>query len=162
MAFGTGSDADWKPWEYQKRISDSNLAKRKKEELAMKSVTDQTKRSNFTSYMGSIKSRQEEAPVAGRFISNAKFEPLHGKNNTTKEVFLQMLKLAVDNSDFGDVQEYRKLRGTILFVRFVNNVHRIWHCNELAKKLRHGLMKTKVNPPKALVIVFEVRRVEHF
>lgn len=52
--FGTGSDADWKPWDYQKRISDSNLAKRKKEELAMKSVTDQTKRSKAMTKMTSF------------------------------------------------------------------------------------------------------------
>ena len=52
---------------------------------AVRDITYETKRSNFTSYMAEIGSRQEEAPLLGLFLGHAKLEPLHGKNNLVKE-----------------------------------------------------------------------------
>ena len=85
--FGLDADSDWKPWCYHKRLNDAKLAAAKKALEAERDVTEETRRNNFTQYMGMNHSRQEEAPLIGRFIGCAEFEPLQGKNNTVKEIF---------------------------------------------------------------------------
>ena len=54
-----------------------------------------------------------------------------------------MLLLAVTTFNFRNIREYRKLPGTLLFVRFVNTVHRVMQCNALAKKLKSWFNDTK-------------------
>ena len=94
--FGFSSSSHWKPFPYEKRISDSNLVVKKKKELENSKSSASTKRSNLTSYISkTLNSRQEFVPLVGDYIDSAKAEPLHIKNNVTKELFMKLFRIVI-------------------------------------------------------------------
>ena len=96
MIFGTSKTNFWKPFPYEKRVSDAEKAVRKYEELEKLNLAQSTKRSKLTSFISNeLKSRQLKFPLIGKFIDMAKAEPLHLKNNTVKERFMCLFRICV-------------------------------------------------------------------
>ena len=134
--FGDGAGDTWKPWKYEDRVKDAKKAQEFWKEEVKKDVTIQTKRNHLTTYIAGCGSRQEDFPVVGKYIDHAKFEPLHGKNNTVKELFIKCMKIATTNSSFGKIKEFSKLSPSILFVKFVLFVRKNMSCNQLGKRMK--------------------------
>jgi len=81
---------------------------KKKKELALSKSSGATKRQNLTAYISkTLKSRQEEVPLIGKFVDLAKAEPLHLKNNVTKEMFVKLLKICTAQSNLGSIKAYK-------------------------------------------------------
>ena len=68
----------------------------------------------------------------GRFITEAKADPLCLKNNVCKEYFLQFWSLIYSGND--DKKTYSQLEDTNVFVSFVNFIRKGMNLNALAKK----------------------------
>ena len=86
----------WKPFPYEKRVSDAEKALRKYEELQKSNLVQSTKRSKLKSFISNeLKSRQLKFPLIGKFIDMAKAEPLHVKNNTVKVRFTYLFRTCV-------------------------------------------------------------------
>ena len=126
----------WKPFPYEKRVNDAKKANLKKIELQKSKASETTKRSQFTSYISkTLKSRQEEVPLLEEYIDRAKAEPLHVKNNTVKELFIKLFKLAKSQSDLKGAKVYSQISDDVLFAKFVFCVHYKMGCNFLSKKI---------------------------
>lgn len=135
--YGEDPTCEWKPFEFTKRISDSEKVMIKKKELEKSTVTEATKRNKLTSYISqNLKSRQESQPLVDQYINHAKAEPLHLKNNTVKERFMQLLKLCISQSKLQSVKTYREIPVECLFYKFVDFIHYSMSCNFLAKKIK--------------------------
>ena len=78
--YNTGKSTDWVPFTYQKRLNDVRLVEQKKAELLKKNNSATTFRRN-TTYIKSLKCRQEFVPLVDKYIDKAMAEPLHLKNN---------------------------------------------------------------------------------
>ena len=137
MIFGTSKTNFWKPFPYEKRVSDAEKAVRKYEELEKLNLTQSTKRSKLTSFISNeLKSRQLKFPLIGKFIDMAKAEPLHLKNNTVKERFMcLLLQICVSQSKLQYVKCYREISAECLFYKFVNFIKTTMNCNILSKKI---------------------------
>ena len=125
---------DWKVFHYQKRINDVKKVSAKKKELEKSKSSLQTKRSNLTSYISSLKSRQEFVPLVSTYIDRAKAEPLHLKNNVVKEMFLKLLRVAADQSR-NRCKSYKDLQETDFLHKFIEYIRTTMSCNYLASKL---------------------------
>ena len=90
---------DWKPFSLKDRISNGTKAVKKAEELSKSKLASSTKRTNLTSFIKELKSRQENTPLLGEYIDRAKAEALHLKNNVVKEFFLKLLLIVSFQSD---------------------------------------------------------------
>ena len=134
--FGDKSSDTWHPWSYQKRLEDVKLVEAFKKVEAAKDILEATKRSNVTTFIGNQKSRQEFVPLLEQYIIHAKFEPLHGKNNSVKELFIKLMRVSTSNSHFNGVTEFKKLPLTLLFVRLVKFVRTVMSCNMLGKRMK--------------------------
>ena len=96
--------------------------------------TYSTKRNKLTKYISTtLKSRQEKVPLMGRFITEAKADPLCLKNNVCKEYFIQFWSLIYSGND--DKKTYSQLEDTNVFVSFVNFIRKGMNLNALAKKI---------------------------
>ena len=67
----------------------------KKNWSSKKKITASTFRTNTTTYIRSLKSRQEFVPLVGKYIDKAKAEPLHIKNNVCKEMFMKVWDVVI-------------------------------------------------------------------
>ena len=52
-------------------------------------------------------------------MDKAKYEPLHGKNNTVKELWKKLLLVAVGCTKFSGEKKFSELRTDSLLVKFV-------------------------------------------
>ena len=136
MIFGTSKTNFWKPFPYEKRVSDAEKAVRKYEELEKLNLAQSTKRSKLTSFISNeLKSRQLKFPLIGKFIDMAKAEPLHLKNNTVKERFMCLFRICVSQSKLQSVKCYKEISAECLFYKFVNFIKTTMNCNILSKKI---------------------------
>ena len=145
--FGNEKHNEWKPFPYQKRVSDANnvaLLKSKLQDKASKKLKLQEKkgteaevsRGSILKYIRStLNSRQEFKPLVREFIDRAKPEPLHIKNNVVANTFKVILKLAAGNNDSQNVKSYQFLPLESLFARFVTCVCNDMHCHLLSKHI---------------------------
>lgn len=131
------SDADWKPFSYDKRIIDARKVAHKKKELDKKKIKPQTYRNHVTSFIRSLGSRQEEVPLLEKYIDKAKCEPLHLKNNTVKELFMKIMSIVLGVAKISQaVKRFEQLPETNIFCCFVQHITKDMNCNALGKKLR--------------------------
>jgi hypothetical protein len=79
--FGVDETNTWKPWEYSSRIKVAKSVEALKKDLAVKKLSDSTKRNRITTFIASKKSRQEFVPLLGPLINRIHVDPLHLKNN---------------------------------------------------------------------------------
>ena len=95
ISYNSGKSTDWTPFTYQKRLNDAKLVQQKIIELSKKKCTAATFCRNTTTYIRSLKRRQEFVPLVGTYIGKAKAEPLHLKNNVCKEIFLKVWNVVI-------------------------------------------------------------------
>ena len=99
-SFSLDGSKSWKPFDYEKRLSDAALVIAKKKELSTKTITRSTCQLKLTAYISTnLKGRQEEVPLLGRYIDLARCEPLHLKNKTEKKMFMKMLKIVLSEAN---------------------------------------------------------------
>jgi len=109
----------------------------KKKELQRKKLKPATLRNKITTYIKELNSRQEEVPLLEKYIDKAKSEPLHLKNNTTKELFMKILKAVLSVAEIpSSVKMFSELSSLNLLSYFIGFVAKDMNCNYLAKKLR--------------------------
>ena len=132
-----GEDGDWKTFQYDKRIQDAAKVEKKKLDLSKKKIKEATFRTNVTTFISrELRSRQEEVPLVESFIDVAKCEPLHLKNNTTKEMFMKLVKVVLASSDIStNIKFFKDLPQDNLFSFFINYVRTEMNCNFLGKKM---------------------------
>ena len=100
-------------------------------------MSKSTVRNKITGYIATtLKSRQEFKPLIGTYIDRAKAEPLHLKNNTVKEQFIKLLKIAMAKTNFGKAKNFGEVNPNSLFVKFVEFVHGKMGLNLLSKKIK--------------------------
>ena len=127
---------DWKPFTYEKRIEDSAKVSRKKNELAKSTNAEATKRQKLTSYISNVlRSRQEEVPLVKHYISVAKCEPLHIKNNVCKELFIRFWKDLFGTYTFVKIKSFINIPADNIFCIFVTFVRKEMKLNKLAGKM---------------------------
>ena len=126
---------DWKPYPYSRRLTDGKKAQMKWNEINSSNNAYTTKRSKFTNYISNtLNSRQEKTPLMGRYISEAKADPLHLKNNVCKEYFNKFWIIIY--CSVGDkAKSFGMLKDTSIFASLVNFIRKDMKLNALAKKM---------------------------
>lgn len=95
-----------------------------------------TKRTHLTTFISkTLKSRQKEIPLVGKFIDCAKTEPLHIKNNTTKELFLKLLRIVMASPCIKNCRSYPEVQRDSLFAKLMDFLRYNMGCNFLSKKI---------------------------
>ena len=96
-----------------------------------------TVREKVTSFIGGeLHSRQEHLPLVGRHINNAKCEPLHLKNNTTQQLFIEFFKIAYSQSLIDNVKNFSSIPEGCIFLAFMQFVRQ-----KMSKKLFNCIRK---------------------
>ena len=75
--FGYKESDTWKPWKYTERIKVAKAVEKLKKKVERKKVSENTKRSNVTTFIAKQKSRQEFVPLVAELVDKAHVEPLH-------------------------------------------------------------------------------------
>ena len=76
-------------------------------------------------------------PLIEHYIDVAKAEPLHLKNNTIKEQFMILFKIAIGQTvSSTNVKCFSDLSVNSLFLKFVEFVWKQMACNFLANKIK--------------------------
>jgi len=73
--------------------------------------------------------------LVGDYIDSAKTEPLHLKNNVTKELFMKLFRIVVSGSDLKNIRVYSDVSPDSLFFKFIDFLRSKMGCNFLSKKL---------------------------
>jgi hypothetical protein len=73
--------------------------------------------------------------LVGEYIDSAKTEPLHLKNNVTKELFMKLFRIVVSGSDLKNIRVYSDVSPDSLFFKFIDFLRSKMGCNFLSKKL---------------------------
>ena len=129
-SFGLNEKNEWRPWDYEKRLSDEVKVSQ------MKFKDPKLSRNKVTSYISkTLRSRQEFKPLVGKYIDFAKAEPLHMKNNVIKEQFMKIFKISLAKSDLKGAKKYSDIPCQSLFTKFVRFIHDEMGCNFLSKKI---------------------------
>ena len=125
------------PFTYEKRIADAAEVASKKAELHKKNMKECMFCQNLTSFIGkSLKSRQEEIALVGKYIDKAYCEPLHLKNNVVKEMFLKVMNITLSETiSQKTLKRFHELSEGNLFFDFIQSVKNGMNCNFLAKKI---------------------------
>ena len=125
----------WKPYKYEKRVKDAEMAQKKKVEIENKPI--KSRRTLLTQYISKVlKSRQEEVPLLEQYIDFAKCDPLHLKNNVVKEAFCKVLDIVVMEANLSpDIKMFKDIPEENLLKVFINFVKVEMNSNLLAKKL---------------------------
>ena len=135
--FSFTGNTSWKPFDYAKRIKDASLVSKKVLELEKKNVKETTCRTLLTSYISNqLKSRQEKVPLMEEYIDLARCEPLHLKNNCTKELFMKILDIVISEAKLpSNVKNFKDVPELNIFHQFIVFVKTDMNSNFLAKKL---------------------------
>ena len=137
ICYDTGKSTDWMPFTYQQRLNDAKLVEWKKVELLKKNNTAATFRRNTTTYIRSLKSRQEFVPLVEKYIDKAKAEPLYLKNNVCKEMFMKIWDVVISVAQVNtNIKQFKYIPHNNLLYVFVQFVCKDMKSNKLAKKLK--------------------------
>ena len=125
------------PFTYEKRIADAAEVASKKAELHKKNMKECMFCQNLTSFIGkSLKSRQEEIALVGKYIDKAYCEPLHLKKNVVREMFLKVMNKTLRETILPKtLKNFHELSEGNLFFDFIQSVKNGINCNFLAKKI---------------------------
>lgn len=134
--FSLDGDEFWKPWAYERRVSDAARVEMKKSEIDLKENLSK-RRSVITQYISTVlKSRQEFLPHLGEYIDLVRCEPLHVKNNVVKELFMIIFNIAVKETAVPKcVSKFKNLSDDHVFKEFVLNVKSHMRSTQLAKQM---------------------------
>ena len=130
--FSLAGDKQWKPFKYDQRVKHAGQVSNKK-----RSMKKTDKRNTLTKYISTeLESRQEEVPLVGEYIDIARCEPLHLKNNCTKELFMKIFNIVVAESKLpSSIKAFKEIAENNLFHRFLMYVKSDMNSNYLVKKL---------------------------
>ena len=161
--FSLKGDFAWKPFTYEKGIADAAKVASKKAELHKKNMKECMFCQNLTSFIGkSLKSRQEEIPLVGKYIDKAYCEPLHLKNNVVKEMFLKAMNITLSETILPrTLKSFHDLPEGNLFFDFIQSVKNGMNCNFLAKKTIAWLNENQ-NAKKQKDFAFRFRGKESY
>ena len=135
--YNTGKSTDWMPFTYQKRLNDARLVEQKKAELLKKNNSATTFRRNTTTYIKSLKSRQEFVPLVDKYVDKAMAEPLHLKNNVCKEVFMKVWDVVISVAQVNTtIKQFKFIPHDNLLYEFIQFVRKEMKSNKLSKKLK--------------------------
>ena len=135
---------DWVPFSYEKRLSDSVKANKKKDELSKLYVTPETRRTKLTTFVtDTLRSRKEDVPLVSYSISLAKNEPFHLNNNDCKEMFLNIWKSIFSNFTHQTFKSFSKLPQNSILYLFVSFVRAKMKLNKLARCMEIWFNETK-------------------
>ena len=129
--------SSWKPFNYADRIEHASLVAKKKLELSKKNIKESTRRSNLTDYISNkLKSRQEFVPIIEEYVDLVKCEPLHLKNNCTKELFMKILDIVIAEAKLpSSIQDFKQVPELNIFRQFISFIKSEMNSNFLGKKL---------------------------
>ena len=137
ILFNSGRKNDWMPFTYEKRLRDVKLVQQKKQLLSKKQITSSTFRTNVTTYIRSLGSRQEFVPLVGKYVDKARAEPLHLKNNVCKEMFMKIYVIVLELSNVDPcIKQFKDIPADDIISRFVQFVLKEMKLNKLSKKLK--------------------------
>ena len=83
--FGNKPSDKWRPFTYEERRAAAQKVAHFKKQFSNSTLSQSTIRSKITTFISSIKSRQEFPPPLGRFVDKVHIEPLHIKNNAWQQ-----------------------------------------------------------------------------
>ena len=79
---------------------------------------------------------KKKVPLVENYIDKAKFEPLHLKNNVTKELFMKYMNLVLLEIKIPpSVKCFKEIHPEYLFHKFIHFVRHDMNCNYLVKKV---------------------------
>jgi len=134
--FDPSSKSSWKPYDYTKRVEDAKKVTLRKQQLSASKISVTGQRTQLTQYIGTtLKSRQEEIPLVEQYINVAKSEPLHLKNNTTKELFMKIFKIVISYSKVKSFNSFSNIPSDNVFSKFTTHIRYKMGCTFLAKKI---------------------------
>lgn len=115
-------NSSWRPFSFENRIADTKLVSKKKLDLSKKKIKQTTLLQHLTNYISNqLNSRQEKEPLVGKYTDLVLCEPLHLKNNISKEMFMKILKIVITEANISnDIKLFKELPDTNLFVTFIN------------------------------------------
>ena len=136
--FGISPKHIWKPFAYSKRVEDATKVEEKRKLLEKEKCLESTKLKKLLAYIGKeLKSRQFHFPLIEHYVDVAKAEPLHLKNNTIKERFMILFKIAIGQMSSGSgVKCFSEIPADSLFIKFVDFLRKEMGCNFLATKIK--------------------------
>ena len=143
-------DKHWKPVTWQKRKEEGTKAEKHYETLkkTKKECTLSYVRSLFTKWLAKNNSRQEMIPRVGRFITFAKADPLHMKNNICCDYFDRLWRLLFSCITQLCSKKFAELPKDDFLVLFVNFIKKDMNCNALGKKIKTWHNESRVNAKK--------------
>ena len=106
-------------------------------------MSDSTKHQKLLAYIGKeLKSRQLRLPLIEHYIDVGKSDPLHSKNNTIKERFMILFKIAIGQTvSSSNIKCFSDLSVDSLFLNLLTLYGNRWLAIFGKIKSKDGLMK---------------------
>ena len=115
---------EWKPFTYEKRLSDSLKVKKKVSQLEKTNLAESTKKQKVNEFIRSLQSRQYEEPLVKHFVDVMKSDPLYLKNNVCKDLFLKVWNTIYKSfPNLPKYKLYKHLPESNIFACLVSFVH---------------------------------------
>ena len=116
---------------YSKRVEGATKVEAKRKLMKNEKCLESTKHKKLLAYIGKELKRIEH------YIDVAKAKPLHLKNNTIKERFVVLFKIAIGQMSSGSgVKCFSEIPADSLFIKFVDFARKEIGCNFLATKIK--------------------------
>ena len=149
-SLGNEKNSTWKPWNFEQRLKDTkavNLFKQKNKIPA--DTKDKGVRKKITTFIASIKSRQEREPYIGKFVDLVKPEPLHNTNNAWQAWNVHVLNTAVKLTNLSDINRANgnidNLSQDTPLYKYVLCLENTFKAGRLVKNLRKWFRERKNN-----------------
>jgi len=143
-SFGHSNTHTWKPWNYQHRVKVAQKVQQFKQSINKK-LAASTKRSRVTTYISSLKSRQEFVPLVGKLIDKAHADPLHLKNNACALAHRYLLNEVILLSSLKHCPSvlFSQLPKSSPFVKYITAMKQKCNLTRLAKRVIRWFDETK-------------------
>ena len=134
--FGNKPTDKWRPFTYEERCAAAQKVAHFKEQFSNSTLSQSTIRSLITTFISSIKCRQEFPPPLGRFVDKVHIESLHIKNNAWQQWQKGLLKLPISKSSIGEsTNRFQDIQPDQPFARYVNTLQYEVKAQCLARKI---------------------------
>ncbi len=160
--FGVDETNTWKPWEYSSRIKVAKSVEALKKDLAVKKLSNSTKRNRITTFIASKKSRQEFVPLLGPLINRIHVDPLHLKNNACAKAHRYLLDevMLVANLS-SNIKSFSDVPKSSPFSKYINTLRTKCRLSRLLVGLLSGLTKVGLRAKDSITDLL-ARTLGHF
>ena len=152
--FGEGPEHSWRPWSYDKQLSDAAAVAKFK--------TDKTPRAKVTKFIADLKSRQETLPPLSDFIKKAKVEPLHIMNLAWQRWNHEVLLVVLDTTDAATLRKAKtvfQLPDEAPFAQYLRILRKEIRAGKLFNKIARWFMEdASVSKPPTIRFTGEESR----